>query len=188
MAINSRIDSDAKLNVSVLECIKTKAEAAIGGNPIDCADLALTTLAECCEGRIKLSLEVYDASTREYTRIKRGSYTSKEAFISDVKSKMGAISLFDQTKVTIQKELNSLVPGELILYDLRGQGGAYTGHTMILLKNDPSNKKVEVAEGHLSDQPPTRGTYAYKDLPNKFENSVYIGGRGWNWENITDSQ
>ena len=174
---------------SVLDCIKTKAAAAVGGGPIDCADLALQSLAQCCEtDNIKLSMEVYDSATSAYIRLKRSSYASLNAFVSDLKNKMGAISLFDQDKITKPKPVADLIAGEIILYHLPGNPG-YTGHTMIVTSNDTAAQKVTVAEGHVGGDPPTAATYTYAELPTKFDgtpNAVFKGGRKWNWSNIVE--
>ncbi len=171
----------------ILACIAQKAEAAIGGAAIDCADLALASLAQCCEdNNVRLSLEVYDSDTGAYIRIKRRDYASVDEYIRTIKIKMGAISLFDQDKVTVPKDLSALVPGDLILYQLSGNPD-FTGHTMVVLTNDASGQEVEVAEGHTGSGSPTRGTYAYTALPGLFgDTSQFKGGREWKWRNIED--
>jgi len=172
---------------NILDCIKTKAVAAVGGAAIDCADLALESLAECCEAdNVKLSMEVYDSGTSVYIRLKRSAYASLEAYIKDLKLKMGATSLYDQDKITKKKPLSDLVPGEIILYHLPGNAD-YTGHTMIVTANNTTAKKITVTEGHIGDGPPTEETYTYAEIRSKFDekpNSEFKGGRKWNWGNI----
>ena len=73
-------------------------------------------------------MEVYSSATSAYIRLKRRDYSSVNAFIADLKLKMGAISLFDQNKITTEKLVADLVPGEIILYHLPGNAG-FTGHT-----------------------------------------------------------
>ena len=174
----------------ILNCIKIKAVAAVSGAPIDCADLALESIAQCCEAQnVKLSMEVYDSATSKYIRLKRSAYSSVEAYIKDLKNKMGATSLYDQNKITIKKPLEDLVPGELILYHLPGNE-EYTGHTMIVTANNPMEKKVVVTEGHIKQNPPTKGTYTYAELAEEFSdqpNAEFKGGRKWNWNNIVVS-
>ena len=174
----------------ILTCIKTKALAAVGGAAIDCADLALQSIAQCCEADdVKLSMEVYSSATSAYIRLKRRDYASADAFINDLKLKMGAISLFDQNKITTEKPVADLVPGEIILYHLPGNAG-FTGHTMIVTANDSAAQQIVVAEGHVGGGSPTAGTYTYAELPTKFNhiaNSAFKGGREWNWSNIIDN-
>lgn len=174
----------------ILACIKTKAAAAVGGAAIDCADLALQSLAQCCETEgVQLSLDVYDSATSAYIRLKRSNYDSLDKYVEDLKLKMGAISLFDQDKITKEKKVENLVPGEIILYHLPGNS-AFTGHTMIVTANNTVAKEVTVAEGHVGGEPPSEGTYTYAQLPNKFSanpNSKFKGGRSWNWSNIIDN-
>jgi hypothetical protein len=174
----------------ILNCIKTKAVAAVGGEAIDCADLALQSLAQCCEDdNVKLSMEVYDSDTGDYIRLKRSAYASVEAFINDLKIKMGAISLHDRDRITKEKPLADLVPGEIILYHLPGNAD-YTGHTMIVTANNTADEKVVVSEGHISGESPTKGTYTYSELPDKFSDqpkAKFKGGRKWNWSNIVVS-
>ncbi|WP_413746564.1 hypothetical protein [Synechococcus sp. MIT S9507] len=174
----------------ILACIKTKATAAVGGVAIDCADLALQSLAQCCETEgVKLSMEVFDSTTSSYTRLKRSDYDSLDKYVEVLKLNMGAISLFDQNKITQKKQVEDLVPGEIILYHLPGNPG-FTGHTMIVTANNTVAKEVTVAEGHVGSDPPSQGTYTYAQLPNKFSanpNSKFKGGRGWNWSNIIDN-
>jgi len=179
---------------TILNCIKTKAVAAVGGANIDCADLALQSLAQCCEAEnVKLSMEVYNSATNVYIRLKRSDYPTLDAYISDLKNKMGAISLFDQNKITKKKHLSELVNGELILYHLPGNAPSYTGHTMIVTAHNKTTKTVVVAEGHIGEGAegiPTEGTYTYAELQDKFSdkpNAKFEGGREWNWSNIVIS-
>lgn len=176
--------------LKILDCLSANAAAAVGGPAIDCADLALQCLAQCCEAEgIKLTLEVYDAASNAYIRLNRTNYNTIDKYVADLKLKLGAISLFDQDKITKKKRVDDLVPGETVLYHLPGNTD-YTGHTMIVTAHDASSKLVTVAEGHVGGGAPSEGIYTYTQLAEKFStkpNSEFKGGRSWNWGSIIDS-
>lgn len=160
---------------------------------LDCADLALTALAECsAQYNVKLSIPVYDAAGRKCIILKSSSYPNTAKFAEALRANLGAISLIDQDKVTLPRRYEDLQLGDLIVYDLRPQKNPnYTGHTMVVLENDPKNKKLTVGQGHLSD-PPDKETIQYSKL-SKFDHpdGSKIGpvdgkGRVWNWDKIAD--
>ena len=87
---------------------------------------------------------------------------------------------FDRNQVTSPENLSELVPGELILFDLREHGNPYyTGYTMIVLENDPDKKEIIVGEGHISGAPVEMSTYTYDEILGKWKGPVVSKGRKW---------
>jgi len=80
----------------------------------------------------------------------------------------------------------------MIMYDLRSHNDPrYKGHTMIVVSNDPANKKVTVVEGHL-DKPIGETPYTYEQLDNKFRagegrRGTYVQGKLRRWKIGSDA-
>jgi hypothetical protein len=141
---------------SIQECVARKAEKwqQEGKTGFDCADDALTALAECAsaEGQ-PLTIPVYDASSHKYVDIRSADYSSVDGFAKALRDKMGAVSLFDSDKVTVaigkasdtpEANLGLLERGNLVIYDLRDHHSSeYTGHTMVIVENRPNQKQIQ---------------------------------------------
>lgn len=173
------------MSSTIERCIGSKVASWISsGRQLDCADVALTALAECAEAESKpLALDVWDSSQEQWKTIRSNDFASISKFAEKIRSEMGAVNLFDRDRVTSAKKLDSLDTGDLLVWDLRSHGGQYTGHTMVVLSNDPANRRVEVGEGHLSEEP-SRSVYTYTEIMNKWEGPVKGKGRAWNWSRL----
>lgn len=174
-------------------CLVGKVErwVASGDVTIDCADLAVTALAECAHAQsLALTVPVWDAASSRWITLRSADYPTLDKYTAALRANIGAVNLFDRDRVTGARALDAMEPGDLVLYDLRAQENpAYTGHTMVVLSNDPAHRSVRVGEGHLS-RPPEITTYTYTELAALFQHAGTpippVGGKGrvWNWSAI----
>lgn len=157
---------------------------------MDCADLALTTLAAAAaEYGLPLSVPVWDGNTKSMKALSSqdNKYNNLEDYQKDLRQNLGAINLIDRDKVTKSKDLPKLEAGDLIIYDLRShRDSRYSGHTRIVLSNDTGKEEMTIGEAHLPPTPSNTSTMSYKELKdgNWPGTMVKDKGREWNWSEI----
>jgi len=178
---------DDQMIKTVKKCIREKVEKWIKEKKegYDCADVALTALAECArEQGLPLTIPVWDAKAKAWTNLRSqdDKYKDADAYLNDLRSNLGAMNLIDRDRVTTPKDLDKLEGGDMIIYDLRYQNNPlYTGHTRNVLDNDPQKKQVTVGEGHLTG-PVQVQTYTYDQIKSDWQGPVGMKGREWNWK------
>ena len=168
----------------IRECMKREALAVVDKTKIDCADVAIMSFAKCAIGQgYKVDIPVYDSATSKYIVLRSIDYNDADAYIKDLRNKVGAINLWDQGKVTRARPYLDLIEGDLVLYDIPNHAPAYTGHTMVVVENDKALRRVIVVEGHL-DEFPEKNQYSYEQLDGKWNGPLERKGRIWNWEKL----
>ncbi len=187
--LNPKKKWDAKTVKKVKQAIRKRVKEYIKKRKegYDCADVALTALVQsaAAEG-LPLSLPVWDANKSAWKKLRSqsDSYTSVDQYAEAVRKDMGAMSLFDRNRLTRPKDIDKLVGGDLISYNLKYQRDPrYRGHTMNVLDNDPAKGVIRVGEGHLTG-PVVESRYTYKDIREKWRGPVEGKGREWNFSVI----
>ena len=123
-------------------CIVKKVKSWVGEfdyipgtvyNAYNCADIAIRALIECtAERNIPLTLP-----TKEGKFYRSKDYTTPEAFFKAAAQDLDAADLFVNDKLTLPRELEDLLPGDIISYDLRDHGNGDVGHTRVVVSNHP---------------------------------------------------
>ena len=103
-------------------CIVKKVKSWVGEfdyipgtvyNAYNCADIAIRALIECtAERNIPLTLP-----TKEGKFYRSKDYTTPEAFFKAAAQDLDAADLFVNDKITLPRELEDLLPGDIISYD-----------------------------------------------------------------------
>lgn len=123
----------------------------------DCADAALTgTIRTAEEMNLPLRFKVWDSEKRGYKYLDQADYKNAGEFESAVRTKLGAISIFDNTKQ--KSDYSKIEKGDMFIFDLRHQPNrsSYSGHTMFIAgKITGTDGKVsyDIIEGHTSSVP-----------------------------------
>jgi hypothetical protein len=204
---NAKYDAETikKLRANITEEINKMIHA---GENSDCADVALAGLIRAASKlKLRVKLAYYANKKKVYFDSSSDDYKSPDAFEKVVRTQMGVINLWDNTK---QKPLDKLEAGDLVLYDLRNHNNKnYKGHTMPVLdvkRKDGKLTSCTVAEGHITDvpgegKPVTKSNYTKDEIlgkggdrwggpglkqqqPDKSWKLIAPGGREWNWKSI----
>ncbi len=148
----------------VANAIKIAQNAQKNNEIIDCADVALTALAETASAMgLELTFTVWDSSKGNggWTDISSGDsrFESKAGFISYIRINMGALTLLDD-RTTKNTSITTLIRGDLVMFDLRVSNSPdYGGHTMITTGEiDASRNTINTVQGHI-DRPPSIEAY-----------------------------
>ena len=104
-------------------------------NQYNCADAAIRALIECAAEK-NVSLTLPKPTGKTCFRSK--DYATTEEFVNAAQYGLHAKDLFQDDMITISRPLESLVPGDLISYNLGHHPGGYTGHTRVVINNSSS--------------------------------------------------
>jgi hypothetical protein len=121
----------------------------------DCADAALTgTIRTAEEMNLPLRFKVWNSDKGGWEYMDQADYKSSGEFESAVRTRLGAISIFDNTKQ--KSDYSKIEKGDMFIFDLRHQPNrsSYSGHTMFIAgRNTGADGTVsyDIIEGHTSN-------------------------------------
>ncbi|MEQ8243963.1 hypothetical protein [Fulvivirga sp.] len=176
--------------------IASEAKKMVGQN-IDCADVAITALAKAARHyKVSLKIPIHQSGKRQLKYYYSSKY-NLNAYIKKLRNHLGAVGFVDRDRITVKVKIENLEPGDLVIYDLRGQGGgrSYSGHTRIIVSKNTSEKEFKVVEGHTKAKVEIN-TYSYSRIlyyDNWFNRLISFGkeykaykdgGREFNWKRI----
>lgn len=146
----------------------------------DCANAYITSAAHAAEDNdLPLTFRYWDAWDNQWVYESLSDYSSAEEFASEMRGKMTATSLIDNTT---SQEWDDAEAGDLVLYDLSDRDtDDYTGHTRGIVGRDCND--FDIIQGTL---PPelSRLEMTKTELKNDLEGSVDGKARELNWDII----
>lgn len=169
----------------VLAAIVKAAEDSLAkARPLDCADLALDATARALRksGRsMRLRTRGPGDDPPPYEVPSNLDAKAFEKKLRFVQMMVGAIHLVDDDLLTISVPFKDLKPGDLVVQKTQPHR-EYTGHVMVVVSNDPTEKRLTAISGHTRGKPPTKDERTYQELQ---ASAFGGGGRRWRWLEIS---